>query len=98
MDGTTPIYEVRIDEFDGYALVRLYRSEAERYEVTARELDILRGLLDDMTDVEIADAYLIEKSTVRRHLKNLRDKLGVHGRAKLALQAYRLGLVSLDGK
>ena len=94
-DNTTRIYEVHVDGFDSYALVRLYRNEDEQYELTARERDILAGLLDDMTDDELSEAYQIEKSTVRRHLKNLRDKLGVHGRAKLALQAYRLGLVEV---
>ena len=61
--------------------------------LTARELDVLRHLVDGKTDREIADALYIGPRTVQTHVSNLLAKLAVSNRAEAAAVAVRGGFV-----
>ena len=80
----------------GLALVRLYRNEKKKVQITQAEQLILQGIIDGIADEDIARQLDISKSTVRRHVMNLKEKFGVNGRPKLAVEAYRLGLIHLS--
>lgn len=58
--------------------------------LSAREVEVLRLLVDGMTDREIAAALAISPRTVESHVSNLLRKLGVRNRAEAA-QRYRAG-------
>lgn len=47
---------------------------AERHALTSREIDILKCLINGMSDAEIADQLFISKNTVRFHISNLMKK------------------------
>ena len=62
---------------------------SEDFSLTSRELDILKGIVDDLTEFQIGDQLFISPHTVRTHIKNIYKKLHVHTRAsavKIALQ------------
>jgi predicted ATPase/DNA-binding CsgD family transcriptional regulator len=61
--------------------------------LTARELDVLRLLVEGRADREIAEALFIGTRTVQTHVANLFAKLGVNARAEAAAVAVRRGLV-----
>ncbi|HLF77732.1 MAG TPA: alpha/beta fold hydrolase [Dehalococcoidia bacterium] len=61
--------------------------------LTPRELEILRGLTDGLSSKQIANHFGLSTHTVERHISNIYDKTGVHGRAALATFAARQGLV-----
>jgi ATP/maltotriose-dependent transcriptional regulator MalT len=61
--------------------------------LTARELDVLRLLVEGQSDREIAAALFIGARTVQTHVANLFAKLGVNARAEAAAVAVRRGLV-----
>lgn len=67
---------------------------AEKFSITERELDILKGIVDDLTEHEIADEYFISPHTVRTHIKNIYKKLHVHSRASAVKIAIQHGLIS----
>ena len=48
-----------------------------------------------MTTKEIADKLLISEKTVRNHISNTMQKLGVKGRAGAVVELIRLGELSL---
>lgn len=50
--------------------------------LTARERDLFAALADGMTNAQIAKTMGVSLNTVKFHLKNLYDKLGVHNRAQ----------------
>ena len=48
--------------------------------LTPRELEILEMIGNKMTNQQIADELMIEVGTVKNHVHNILDKLGVHSR------------------
>lgn len=65
-------------------------------ELSARELEILQGIVKGLSNKEIAAALSITESTVKNHVNNILSKLHVHDRTAAATQALREGIVSLD--
>jgi len=65
---------------------------ARSTELTARELDVLRLLVEGMTDREIAERLFLSIAAVRYHVNNLIDKTGYATRTELAVNAVRAGI------
>jgi LuxR family maltose regulon positive regulatory protein len=61
--------------------------------LTAREMEILRYLDSHLSTAEIAQELYISANTVRFHVKNIYDKLGVHSREEALRRAKDLGLL-----
>lgn len=64
-------------------------------ELTKTESRILRYLVGGMSNKEIAFALDISENTVKTHVKNIFDKLGVSDRTSAATLAIRRGLVRI---
>jgi DNA-binding NarL/FixJ family response regulator len=66
----------------------------ERYDgLTRREVEILRLLAEGLANKQIAYRLKISEKTVRNHISNFYDKLGVNDRSQAVLYAVRKGLV-----
>jgi len=63
--------------------------------LSKREFDVLEGLSRGYTYTEIAANLQISVNTVRHHIRNLYDKLGVNGKAEAVSRA--LGILTKDG-
>jgi DNA-binding NarL/FixJ family response regulator len=61
--------------------------------LTVRELEIIRMAAQGLRNKAIADCLNISEGTVKVHLHNVYDKLGVDGRMELMLEAQRRGIV-----
>ena len=61
--------------------------------LTPREIEVLRMLTAGRTAVETGHALGISAHTVRRHIANVTDKAGVHGRVALTRYALEHHLV-----
>ena len=61
---------------------------------SARELEILALTARGMSNREIAGALILSVATVKRHLANAYEKLGVHSRSGAVVVALRSGLLS----
>jgi DNA-binding CsgD family transcriptional regulator len=64
-------------------MLELHRTH-ERTMLTAREREILGWVARGKTNPEIARVLWISPGTVRKHLENVYDKLGVHTRTAAA--------------
>ena len=62
--------------------------------LTARELEILKTIVDGCTNKDIAVKFSISEQTVKHHLTNIFDKMGVSNRLELALVAMNRRMVS----
>jgi LuxR family maltose regulon positive regulatory protein len=61
--------------------------------LSSREQQILRLLSERLSNKEIADKLHISTVTVKRHVANVFQKLGVHGRRQAVAKANGLGLL-----
>lgn len=64
-------------------------------ELTGRELEILTLVGSGKTSREIADELYISENTVRNHVRNVLDKLGLKSRFEAVTWAQREGLIDL---
>ena len=67
-------------------------SDANRV-LTARELEIVRMIAQGLRNKAIAERLSISEGTVKIHLHNVYEKLGLDGRLELVLHAQKEGLV-----
>ncbi|HKY53145.1 MAG TPA: LuxR C-terminal-related transcriptional regulator [Anaerolineales bacterium] len=65
------------------------RSESEDPDLTRREKEILNLIEMGMSNREMAEKLVIAEGTLKRHVANLYQKLGVHNRAQAIKQFYR---------
>lgn len=63
--------------------------------LTKREKEVFDLLIMNKTTTEIADTLFISEKTVRNHISNVMQKLGVKGRASAVVELLKLGEVSL---
>lgn len=71
-------------------------ARAPRQELTAREVEILGQVVRGLGNKQIAGELGLAEGTVRIHLSNIFEKLGVHDRTQAAIQAIQRGIVHLD--
>jgi LuxR family maltose regulon positive regulatory protein len=58
-----------------------------------RELEVLQLMATGASNQEIAEALVIAVNTVKRHARNIFDKLGVENRTQAVARARALGLL-----
>jgi two-component system nitrate/nitrite response regulator NarL len=66
--------------------------------LTARELEIVRAVAEGFANKDIAGRLSISEQTVKHHITNIYDKLGVYNRLELTLFAFHHGLVDMEGE
>ena len=79
------------------AFDRVSRRESAAREIavklTPRELEIVHMVAEGLRNRRIAERLFISEGTVKIHLHNIYEKLGVDGRLELAVHAREKGLV-----
>ncbi len=63
--------------------------------LTNREIEILKLLANGMANKQIAYRLKISEKTVRNHVSNMYEKLGIYDRSQAVLYAVKKGLVEL---
>ncbi len=67
-----------------------------RFGLTPRELEIISTIVAGYTNRDIAEKFTISEQTVKHHLTNIFDKLGVSNRLELALFAVNHRLIEAE--
>jgi LuxR family transcriptional regulator, transcriptional regulator of spore coat protein len=63
--------------------------------LTKREREVFELLVQDKTTKEIARELFISEKTVRNHISNAMQKLGVKGRSQAVIELLRMGELEL---
>lgn len=72
------------------------RVSQDPYEqLTDRERDVLKLMVEGYTTQEIADMLVVSRKTVEGHKTNLMAKLGIHNRTELIKYALRKGIITI---
>jgi len=79
-----------------YLAARL--NEPPEEPLTPREVEIVRHVAMGLRNAEVAERLSISEVTVKTHLNNIFQKLGLRGRTALALYAIRMGLVGVQDR
>lgn len=66
-------------------------------ELTGREVEVLGLIAGGMTSRQIGEKLFISENTVKNHVRNILDKLGLHSRSEAVLYAVREDLIKIDG-
>ncbi len=66
-------------------------AEADNYELTSREMDILKLMVDGCDYKQVADKLFISPHTVRKHIANIYDKLHVCSKVDAVKIAIKKG-------
>ena len=64
--------------------------------LTTREKEVFELLIQNKSTKEISIILKISEKTVRNHISNVIQKLGVKGRSQAILELIRIGELSLD--
>jgi DNA-binding NarL/FixJ family response regulator len=79
------------------ALENLVHGQAGRMEaaqvLTAKEITVIKHVALGLQNAEVAKQLFISEGTVKTHLHNIYEKLGLNGRVQLTLYAQRTRLV-----
>lgn len=70
--------------------IRTRPVEPRRYErnLTPREQEIIKLLIEDFSHAKIAERLGISPGTVVKHVQAIKQKLGLEGTARIALKAW----------
>lgn len=79
---------------DAESFPREGEARPKNFSLTPREMQILEAVVSGLTNKEIAKHFSISEQTVKHHVTNIFDKLGVYNRLELALFAVHHGLIS----
>lgn len=77
-------------------LSQMALSDRGNSDLTKREVEVLRLVVDGKTNREIAYSLGISEKTVEKHLNNIFEKLEVRSRVEAAVLAVQNNLVDLD--
>lgn len=61
--------------------------------ISARELEVLKLTTSGLANKQVARSLGLSEKTVRNHIANIYEKLGIHDRSQALLYAVRKGLV-----
>jgi DNA-binding NarL/FixJ family response regulator len=95
---TTMLQKALAGAVEGGAVALDYRgkpwgAEADFEALSAREREVLKLLVEGMTNKDIGARLYITEDTAKKHVQNIIYKLQVSDRTQAAVKAIRLGLV-----
>jgi DNA-binding NarL/FixJ family response regulator len=97
----TSLQEHEAEQYE-YAVVRMRLSQlqqgCETPRLTPREQAVLESLCRHDHVPQVAAALFVQPDTVRKHLRHIYRKLGVHSLHRAIVRAVELGLIELCGE
>lgn len=77
-------------------LIRHYAASDRRspeHQLSTREIEVLTGIAEGLTNHELAARDYVSLSTVKSHVSSLMSKIGARNRVELTIYAFRHGLM-----
>lgn len=68
----------------------------EKYKLTEREVQVLQGLSEGLTNEKVGARLYLSPETVRTHVRKAMEKFGTHTRTRAVALAVKHGIVDPD--
>ena len=79
-----------VKKSDGSSLSDKLKATSAKFLLTSRESEVLNELIDGRTNQEISENLSVSLSTVKKHVYNIFNKVGVNSRAQLLNLVYTI--------
>jgi DNA-binding NarL/FixJ family response regulator len=96
LEGEAPLsglMAAKVLEEYGRVISQKSSTFAYRAPLTPREQEVLQLIVQGLSNSEIAEKTFLSENTVKKHLRNILDKLHLNNRVEAAVFAVREGLV-----
>jgi two-component system, NarL family, nitrate/nitrite response regulator NarL len=93
MGGQTWIGRETVTDLVHYMRGQRPESEQRKFRLTPREQQVVAAVVSGLTNKDIARQFSVSEDTIKHHVSNIFDKLGVSNRLELALVALDYELV-----
>jgi two-component system NarL family response regulator len=90
----SPALAVRLFDVVAHLLRNRELNSTRRPTLTGREVEILQWIADGRTSREIGEQLYISENTVKNHVRNILDKLGMQSRHEAVRYAEHAGLLN----
>ncbi len=81
------------EDFAELATLAKSQRQAYLFDLSQREVEVLRLIANGATTSEIAERLFLSDTTVKRSVRRIFDKLGVHNRSEAISEAYKRRLI-----
>jgi len=75
---------------------RAEKPRQNRYQLSEREIEVLRKVAAGKSNKEIANALDLSEKTIKNHLRNIFAKMKVDDRTKAAMKGLQEGIIDLE--
>jgi len=93
MGGQTWIGRETVSDLVHYMRGQQTAAEPPKFRLTPREQQVVAAVVSGLTNKDIARQFKVSEDTIKHHVSNIFDKLGVSNRLELALVALDHDLV-----
>ena len=66
------------------------------WNLTDREYEVLKLIIEGYSNSEIAERLYISTHTIKAHIASIYEKTGIHSRVVLAVRAIKSGIMSSE--
>lgn len=85
-----------LGEFSQLGPAHTKKPPRQAYNLSAREVDVLRRIAKGKTNKEIASELQLSEKTVKNHVRNIFHKMEVYDRTEAAIKGVREGIIDLE--
>ena len=87
------LYKEAFPKPDSYDLQNLYKKQASSFDLTVREKQVLKLLVEGKSNSEIAKEIIISTNTAKAHVGNILNKMHVTDRVQAAVIAVKSNII-----
>lgn len=85
-----------LGEFSQRGSEQVKKAPRQMYNLSGREVDVLRRVAKGKTNKEIASELHLSEKTIKNHVRNIFHKMGVYDRTEAAMKGVQEGIIDLE--
>lgn len=85
-----------LGEFSQLGPEQVKKAPRQMYNLSGREVDVLRRVAKGKTNKEIASELHLSEKTIKNHVRNIFHKMGVYDRTEAAMKGVQEGIIDLE--